>query len=50
MQVAEKVRWPGQTGEAIVLSLNFLWLLSFFQEKESNKHKTNLTISNTFTP
>ena len=29
-------RWPGKTGGAIGFALNFLWLLSFFQEKESN--------------
>ncbi len=29
--------WPGKTAGGIGFALNFLWLLSFFQEKESNK-------------
>jgi hypothetical protein len=33
-------RWLGKTGGAVGFALNFLWLLSFFQEKESNKADT----------
>ncbi len=31
--------WPGKTPGGIGFALNFLWLLSFFQEKESDKHE-----------
>jgi len=34
------VRWPDKR-RSILLSLNFLWLLSLFQDKESDKLKTN---------
>jgi hypothetical protein len=30
------VRWQGKTRGAIGFALNFLWLLSLFQDKESN--------------
>ena len=33
-------RWPGKTAGGIGFALNFLWLLSFFQEKESNNAAT----------
>jgi hypothetical protein len=32
------VRWPGKSSGAIGFALNFLWLLSLFQDKESDKH------------
>ena len=31
------MRWQGKTGGAFGFALNFLWLLSLFQDKESNK-------------
>ncbi len=31
--------WHGKTAGGFGFALNFLWLLSFFQEKESNKLK-----------
>jgi hypothetical protein len=33
--VLEIVREPGKSGGAIGFALNFLWLLSLFQDKES---------------
>jgi hypothetical protein len=32
-------RWQGKTAGGVGFALNFLWLLSFFQEKESNNSK-----------
>ena len=34
--VLEIVREPGKSGGAIGFALNFLWLLSLFQDKESD--------------
>jgi hypothetical protein len=31
------VRWPAKRAEPFVFALNFLWLLSLFQDKESDK-------------
>jgi len=40
--VLEIVREPGKSGGAIGFALNFLWLLSLFQDKES-KSRTFLS-------
>jgi len=40
--VLEIVREPGKSGGAIGFALNFLWLLSLFQDKES-KQRTFLS-------
>ncbi len=37
--VAHGEEMAGKTPGGIGFALNFLWLLSFFQEKESNKDK-----------
>lgn len=36
----------GQKGGAILLSLNFLWLLSLFQDKESDNHSFKKKVEN----
>ena len=42
-------RWPGKTGGAfgfalIPIAIGILWLLSFFQEKESNNAATGMDL------
>jgi hypothetical protein len=40
------VRWPAKRAEPFVFALNFLWLLSLFQDKESDKQTIVETDSN----
>ena len=35
----EKGAWDGKARGAMAFALNFLWLLSLFQDKESDKSK-----------